>query len=62
MKDLAATQECNQTGWACKHREMSDEVKSLNHFKGYLWGRVPDVWSWILGSEIQIETNIMNRY
>jgi len=34
MKDLATTQECNQTGWACKHREMPDEVQSLNHFKG----------------------------
>ena len=29
MKDLATTQECNQTGWACKHREMPDEVANL---------------------------------
>ena len=43
MKDLAETQECNQTGWARKHREMSGEVESLNHFKGDMWGRVPDM-------------------
>jgi hypothetical protein len=43
MKDLAEMQECNQTGWACKHREMLDEVKSLNHFKGDLWGHIPDM-------------------
>ena len=43
MKDLAERQECNQTGWACKRREMLDEGKNLNHFKGDLWGRVPDM-------------------